>query len=81
MTRHPTDEDAGERRNRLEAGNIWRVATVGSGRAAPGERAPRAGVREKIRPMPNPIGMAPEDDAGGDRAAVFVGWPRIFPGL
>ena len=32
-------------------------------------------------PISDPGGIAPKEDNGDDHAAVFLGWPRIFPGI
>jgi hypothetical protein len=82
MTRQPAGADPDAGRNRAEVRSIWQVARAGSGRAAkPRQWAPQTRARENIMPISDPGGIAPEKGAGDDRATVFVGWPRIFPGV
>jgi len=81
MTRQPTATGPNAVRNRTEARKIWQVAKVGSGQAVRPVLRERSPLGEKVMPISDLAGIAPKMDSGDDRTLVFLGWPRIFPGI
>jgi hypothetical protein len=82
MTRQPTAAGPRAGRKRREARNTRQIAMPGLGRAIrPRLWVPRSRLCEKIRPKSDPVGIVLKEDNGDDHATVFLGWPRIFPGI
>ena len=82
MTRQRTAPDPDAGRDRTEARKIWQMALIGSGLPVrPRLWAPRGPLCEKVMPISESAGIAPKEDNGDDHTTVFLGWPRIFPGI
>ena len=82
MTRQPTAAGPSAGRKRREARDIWQIAMVRSGRTVRRRlRASRRPLCEKVMPISDPAGIVLKEDNGDDHATVFLGWPRIFPGI
>lgn len=82
MTREPMAAGPRAGQKRREAGNTWQIAMSGSGRAVRRRlQAPRGPLCEKVMPISDPAGTAPKEDNGDYHETVFLGWPRIFPGI